>query len=73
MGLKSTTAASAEVLRLIGVMFLGVLTMRWSMHRVWLVARGCLSRLMVVEDQFTGRVVRFLREGQVRMEDIPKS
>ena len=71
-GLKVTASASAEVLGLIGVVFLSVLTMRLSMLRVWLVARGCLGRLMVVEDQFTGRVVSFLREWQIRMENIPK-
>ena len=40
------------------------------MLRVGLVGRGCLSRLMVIKDQFTGRIVRFLGEGQVRMENI---
>ena len=35
-------------------MLLGVLTVRWSVLRVRLVARGCLCRLVVIEDQFTG-------------------
>ena len=68
-GLKRTTSARAEVLRLVGVVLMRLFTMRWSVLGVLLVARGCL---VVVEDQFTGRVVRFLRKWQIRMENIPK-
>ena len=49
--------AGAEVLGLVGVMLVGVFAMRRPMLTVGLVARGCLSRLMVVKDQFAGRVV----------------
>ena len=43
------------------------------MLEIRLVARGCICRLVVVKDQITGRVVRFLRKRQIRMENIPKT
>ena len=71
-GLEGTASASAEVLGLVGVVLLRLFTMWWTMLRIRLVAGCCLRRLMVVNDQFTRRVVRFLVERQVRMENIPK-
>ena len=71
-GLEGTASASAEVLGLVGIVLLRLFTMWWPMLGIGLVAGCCLCRLMVVKDQFTGRVVRFLREGQIRMENIPK-
>ena len=70
-GLKGTASASAETLRLVGVVLLLVFTMMWPVFRIRLVAGGCLRRLMVVDDQLTGRIVCFLGEGQIRMEYIP--
>ena len=71
-GLTGAASASAEVLGLIGVVLLRVFTMWWPVLRIRLVVGGCLCRLMVVEDQFTWRVVLFLGERQIRMENIPK-